>query len=113
MSRVSEATIGRRTRIKWCDDESARCNGSNHHDPPNAFSASMRRSTTTSMFNATSSPDPFYDTSETKPTRSGTTQSQPHDVRAVVPAHGSHVIGYRDNAAARYGDLTVVQRVAE
>jgi putative transposase len=47
--------------------------------PPSAFSASMRRSTTTSMFNATSSHEPRYETSETKRTRSGRMQSQPHD----------------------------------
>jgi hypothetical protein len=55
---------------------------SNPHDPPSAFSAYMRRSTTISIFNATLSPDPPYETSETKPTRSGAMQSQPHDVRA-------------------------------
>jgi putative transposase len=30
-------TIGRRTRIKWCDDASASCNASNQPDPLNAF----------------------------------------------------------------------------
>ena len=33
----SGKTIGPRTRIRWCDDESARCSGSKQLDPPSAF----------------------------------------------------------------------------
>jgi hypothetical protein len=63
MSRGLGATIERRIHTRWCDDESARCNGSNQHDPPGAFSAPMPPSTIISMFNATSSPVPRCETS--------------------------------------------------
>ena len=34
MSRDFAKTIGPRTRTRWCDDVSARCNGSSQLDPP-------------------------------------------------------------------------------
>jgi transposase-like protein len=54
-------------------------NGSNQQVPPNVFLASMPPSIIISMFNATSSPVPRCENSETKPMHSGGMQSQPHE----------------------------------
>src|ERR1700730_15926020 len=38
----SDKTIGRKTRIRWCDDASASCNALNQPDPPSAFEHAHR-----------------------------------------------------------------------
>ena len=58
MSRGFAKTIGRRIRIRQCDDASASCSGSSQLDPPSASSACTVQFTTPSIFNATSSSDP-------------------------------------------------------
>jgi transposase-like protein len=49
----SGRTIARKTRIKSCDDASARCRRSNQPDRPSASSPSMPPSTTISTFSVT------------------------------------------------------------
>src|ERR1700726_1470838 len=79
MSRDFAKTIGPRTRTRWCDDASAKCNGSSQLDPPSASSASMPPFTTHSISNATSSPGPRCGPSEPKRRRTGKMPSQQHE----------------------------------
>jgi putative transposase len=72
-------TIGRRIRTRQSDDASASCSDSSQLDPPIVSSASTARSTTPSIFNATSSPDPHCGSSAPKLLQSGKTPSQRHD----------------------------------
>jgi hypothetical protein len=81
MSRGSGKTIGRRIRIRPCDDESARCSGSSRLDPPSAFSARTPPFTTPST---TSSPDPHRGSFEPKLPHSGKVLSQRRDAWRVV-----------------------------
>ena len=80
MSRGFAKTIGRRIRIRQCDDASASCSGSSQLDPLSASSACTVQFTTPSTFNATSSPDPPCGSSAPKRLQSGKKRSQRHDV---------------------------------
>ncbi len=71
--------IERRTLIRWCDDESERCNGSNQHNPPNAFSASMPRSTIISIFK-------HHLVSRAPPGRRSHSGAQNTGIRGLLPA---------------------------
>src|SRR5258708_2406264 len=97
MSRGCERIIGQRTPTKWCDDASARCNGSSQPDPRSASSVSMPPSTTHSIFNPTSSPGPRCGPSEPKRRRTGKMPSQHHEI-PVCPRSTSARDRYRDKA---------------
>src|SRR6516162_5319933 len=75
----SDKTIGRRTRIRRCDDASAKCSGSSRHAPHNAFSACMPPSTTPSTSNAISSHVTRCGSSEPRQPTNGATRSPQRD----------------------------------
>ena len=75
----SDKTIGRRTRIRRCDDASAKCSGSVRRAPHNAFSACTLPSTTSLTSNAISSQAPRCGSPEPRRPTSGTTRSEQCD----------------------------------
>src|SRR6202049_1207996 len=100
MSKDFAKTIGPRTRTRWCDDASARCNASSQLDPRSASSASMPPSTTHSIFNATSSPGPRCGPSEPKRRRTGKMPAQ-HEIWLVLVSLSAGD-RYRDKAAQEH-----------
>ena len=79
MNRGSERTIGQKIHIRWCDDESARCGGSNRLDPPSVSSACMPSSTIPSITNAILSLDRRFGSSEPKLPTTGKSRSRHRD----------------------------------
>jgi len=78
-TRGSDKTIGRRTRIRRCDDANATCSGSSRRAPHSAFSACMPPSTTPSTSNAISSHAPRCGSSEPRQPTNGATRSPQRD----------------------------------
>jgi transposase-like protein len=92
MSRDCGRTIAPRTRTRWCDDASARCNGSSQLDPRSASSVSMPPSITHSICNDTSSHGPRCGPSEPKRRRSGKMPSQQHEPDLPLPTPCSSIV---------------------
>jgi hypothetical protein len=92
-----ERTIGLRTLIKQCDEESVKCSALSQLDPRSASSVSMPPSTTHSIFNDTLSPDRRCGPSEPKRRRCGKMPSQQHE-KPIRPSPTSVRDRYRDNA---------------
>ena len=84
-------TIGPKTHIRRCDDESAKCSGSNRLDRPSVFSACTLPSTPPSTFNAISPRDQRCGYFALRPQTNGGMQSRQRDrasgVRCVLAHH--------------------------
>src|SRR5215470_7589500 len=84
MSRGCAKTIGPKTRIRRCDDESAKCSGSSRLAPPSVFSTCTPPFTTLSIFNAISYRARRSGSSEPRRQTNGGLPSQPRDRAAGV-----------------------------
>jgi transposase-like protein len=76
---ASEKTIARKTPIKSCGDESARCSGSSRLDPRSVFSTSIPPFTTPSTINDTSFLGPHFGSSEPKQLPAGKMRLPSHE----------------------------------
>jgi transposase-like protein len=90
-------TIARKTPIKSCGDESARCSGSSRLDPRSVFSTSIPRSTTPSTTNDISSLGRRFGSSEPKRPPGGKMRLPSHETGFDL-AHPLNPARYRDNA---------------
>src|SRR6202035_3195588 len=92
-----------RLTTRSCGDESVKCRGSSRLALPSAFSICTLPSITRSTFNATSSPDRRYGSSEPKRQRKATRRcsSMTSD---LDPLPSSPNARYRDNAALAMRD---------
>src|SRR5947207_14482450 len=96
---ASEKTIARKTPIKSCGDESARCSDSSRLDPRSVFSTSIPPSTTPSTTNDISSLGRHFGSSEPKQPPGGKMRLPSHETGFDL-ANSLHPASYRDNARA-------------